>query len=349
MVETPVAVLLMALGGPDSLASVEPFLSNVRRGRPTPKEMIDEFRERYRRIGGKSPLLEISLAQARALEARLNKEAGPYRCYVGMRHWKPYVRDTVLRMRDDGVRRIVALCLTPYYSKMSVGAYFADLDTAIADAGATFDIARVESWNNRPDLIEAYAGTVRSGLEKLAAEGHPDPAVLFTAHSLPKRIMEEGDPYESELQETMAAILVRLPPIRARLCYQSEGRTGDPWLGPPLEDVLEELGGAGEEAVLVVPFGFVSDHLEILYDVDIEAKDLARTLGMRLERADSLNTDPKFIEAMASAVREASGGPRRLSQGSGSGDGGPASAIPSPSPSVRPAPISSAGSGGRTS
>lgn len=295
----------MALGGPDSLDAVEPFLANVRHGRPTPKEMVEEFRERYRRIGGRSPLLEISLAQARALEVRLNDGPGGLRCYVGMRHWTPYIRDAIAQMREDGVRSAVALCLTPYYSRMSVGAYFADLDEAIAATGATFGVARIESWNDRPTLIDAYAQKVRQGLDKLAAAGHRDPAVLFTAHSLPKRIMEEGDPYERELQETMAAILKELPSIRARLCYQSAGRTEDHWLGPPLGDVLEDLGDAGESAVLVVPFGFVSDHLEILYDVDIEAGDRARKLGMRLERAESLNTDPKFIDAMAAAVRDA--------------------------------------------
>jgi len=306
MVGAPTAVLMMALGGPDSIASVEPFLSNVRHGRPTPAEMVEEFRERYRRIGGRSPLLDVSLAQARALESRLNEDEAPYRCYVGMRHWTPYIRETVARIRDDGIRRVVALCLTPYFSKMSVGAYFADLDQAMTAAGTTFEVERVDSWNDRRELIDAFAGVVRHGLEGLEAAGHPDPVVLFTAHSLPKRIMEEGDPYERELQETMAAILSRLAPVRSRLCYQSAGRSEEPWLGPSLESVLEELQGAGEEAVLVAPFGFVSDHLEILYDVDIEARDQAQRLGIRLERARSLNTDPRFIEAMAIEVRMAS-------------------------------------------
>jgi ferrochelatase len=296
----------MALGGPDSIESVAPFLSDVRHGRPTPPEMVEEFRERYRRIGGKSPLLEISRAQARALESRLNEGDGPYRCYVGMRHWAPYIRDAVTQIHDDGTRRVVAICLTPYYSKMSVGAYFADLDKALEGAAATFEVERILRWNNRPELIDSFAGTILEGLTDLAASGYPDPVALFTAHSLPKRLMEEGDPYEKGLQETMAAILARLPPLRARLCYQSAGRTGDPWLGPSLEDTLEELHAAGERAVLVAPFGFVSDHLEILFDVDIEARDRARELGIRLERARSLNTDPKFIEAMAVEVRAAS-------------------------------------------
>jgi protoporphyrin/coproporphyrin ferrochelatase len=302
MSEEPVGVLLMALGGPDSLEAVEPFLQNVRHGRPTSPAMVEEFRERYRRIGGKSPLLDISVAQAQALEARLNDGARRFRAYVGMRHWSPYIRDTVARMRDDSVGRVVAVCLTPYYSRMSVGAYFEDLDRAIEQASATFEVTRVERWNDSSQLIRAYANKVREGLARLAAAGYRDPTVLFTAHSLPERIMREGDPYERQLRETMAGILKHVPPIRARLCYQSAGRTEDPWLGPPLEQVLDEVGDAGEQALLVVPFGFVSDHLEILYDVDIEARERARKLGMRLERTESLNTDPAFIEAIAAAV-----------------------------------------------
>ncbi|HYU05974.1 MAG TPA: ferrochelatase [Thermoplasmata archaeon] len=304
-----IGVLLMALGGPDSLDAVEPFLLNVRHGRPTPKQMVEEFRERYRRIGGKSPLLGISLEQAQALEARLNRGTDAFRCYVGMRHWSPYVRETVARIRDDHVHRVVAICLTPYYSKMSVGAYFADLDNAITRSGATFELAHVESWHDCRELIDAYANKARQALTRLAGDGFGDPSVLFTAHSLPQKIMAEGDPYERELQQTMAAISKQLPPVRARLCYQSAGRSGDSWLGPPLDDVLNDLGAAGEQAVLVVPFGFVSDHLEILYDLDIEARARARDLGMRFERAESLNADPQFIRAMEAVVRDAAAMP----------------------------------------
>lgn len=330
MADPPIGILLMALGGPDSLDAVEPFLHNVRHGRPTPKEMVLEFRERYAKIGGKSPLLDISLAQARALEQRLVEGGSEaltkkimagkvtlhetydriemltsFRCYVGMRHWSPFIRDVVARIAGDRVERIVGLCLTPYFSRMSVGAYFADLERAIAASGAAFDLSRVESWNDRPELVRAYADKIRGGLARLASLGHHDPIVLFTAHSLPQKIMDDGDPYERELQETKAAILSTLPPIRSRLCYQSAGRTGEPWLGPPLQDVLEDLGRDGERAVLVAPFGFVSDHLEILYDVDIEAAARARNLGIHLERTESLNVDPLFIEAMASAVSQA--------------------------------------------
>jgi ferrochelatase len=301
---TTIGILLMALGGPLSLDDVEPFLKDIRRGRDTPRELVDEFRERYRQIGGRSPLLDISRAQGKALEARLRADGEDVRAYVGMRHWRPFIRESLREIAADGLRRAVGLCLTPYYSRMSVGAYVQAARDGVASENLDLHMAFVESWNDEPALADAYAGTVREGLARLAAAGGDDPVVLFTAHSLPRRIVDEGDPYERELHETMAAVLARLPPVRARLAYQSAGRTPEPWLGPSLESVLEEIGKGGERAVLVAPFGFVSDHIEILYDVDIEARRRANAFGMRFDRAESLNTDPTFIEAMASAVRK---------------------------------------------
>jgi len=301
------AVLLTAVGGPNSLDEVGPFLLDVRGGRPTSDDLVNEFRERYRRIGGKSPLLDISRAQARALEHRLNADGGTYRCYVGMRNWRPYIRDILSEVATDDFDRIVVLPLTPYHSRRSVGAYFAAVDAGLSTVARRPDVAYVESWNTEPALIGMFAAKVRKGLERLAERiRFHDPVVVFTAHSLPKKLIDEGDPYERELSETMALMLRRLPPLRARMAWQSAGRTDEAWLGPSLEEVLGEIGRAGEKAVLVVPFGFVSDHLEILYDVDIEARALASERGLHLERTDSPNTDPRFIDAMAAAVRSAS-------------------------------------------
>ena len=264
---------------------------------------MEEFRERYRRIGGRSPLLELSTAQAKALEARLRSEGHDVRAYVGMRHWHPFIRETLEGMHADGIRRLVALCLTPYYSRMSVGAYLEAMRKGIAEARLDFEVATVERWSGEPALAAAFAEKVRERLAALAHGGFPDPIVLFTAHSLPRRVIEEGDPYERELQGTMAAILGQLPRVRARMAWQSAGRTTEPWLGPAYEDVIRELGAAGGKAILVVPFGFVSDHLEILYDVDVEAKEIASEAGVHLERTDSLNDDPGLVEAMAAVVR----------------------------------------------
>ncbi len=297
------AILAMAVGGPDSLEDVAGYLSEVRHGRPTPPELVAEFRERYRRIGGKSPLREITTRQATALEVKLASEGYSVRAYVGMRHWHPYIRETVAAIARDGFRKVVALCLTPYYARMSVGAYFDAVKEAVRTQALSLEVAYVDSWNDAPALADAFAERVAASLATLAQDGFPDPYVLFTAHSLPRKILAEGDPYEKELLETMEAIRARLPPIRSRLAYQSAGRTADPWLGPPFEEAIEDLGKEGEKAILIVPFGFVSDHLEILYDVDVEAKERAKRLGVRLERTPSLNVDPKFIEAMAEAVR----------------------------------------------
>lgn len=293
----------MALGGPDSLEDVAPYLSEVRQGRPTPPELVAEFRERYRRIGGKSPLREISTQQTKGLEAKLVSGGYRVRAYVGMRHWHPYIREALAAIARDGRRKVVALCLTPYYSRMSVGAYFDAVKEAVRTQGLSLDVTYVDSWNDVPALADAFAERTAVGLTTLAREGFRDPYILFTAHSLPRKILAEGDPYEKELLETMEAIRARLPPMRSRLAYQSAGRTADPWLGPPYEEVIEALGKNGEKAILVVPFGFVSDHLEVLYDVDIEAKEQAAHLGIRLERSSSLNADPKFIDALAAAVR----------------------------------------------
>ncbi len=307
----PTGVLLTAVGGPNSLDEVGPFLLDIRGGRPTTPELVDEFRERYRQIGGKSPLLDISRAQAKALEGRLNGDGGAYRCYVGMRNWRPYIRDVLPELVRDGHAQLVVLPLTPYYSRRSVGAYFAAVKDALRTLGRPPDVAYIESWNTEPALVRMFAAKVQTSLDRLAERGFHDPVVVFTAHSLPKELIDEGDPYERELSETMALVLQRLRPLRARIAWQSAGRTEEAWLGPPLEDVLEEIGEAGDKAVLMVPFGFVSDHLEILYDVDIEARAFAAERGVHLERTDSPNTDPGFIDAMAAAVRSVAGPPLR--------------------------------------
>ncbi len=311
-----IGVLLTAVGGPDSLDDVGPFLVDIRGGRPASPELVEEFRERYAKIGGKSPLLDISTAQAKALESRLRQE-GTYRCFVGMRNWTPRIHDVFARMVADGFRRIVVVPLTPYHSRRSVGAYLRAVDEAAAKTGTSARIVKVESWNTQPALVDAFVAKIQEGLDRLAAQGHRDPVVVFTAHSLPRKLMEEGDDYEAELQETRELILRRMKPLRARMAYQSAGRTDEPWLGPSLDETLRELAGSGEKAVLVAPYGFISDHLELLYDLDIEAKETAEKLGMAFDRAASLNTDPRFIEAMAAVVRSAADAWTRPSDSSG--------------------------------
>lgn len=216
-----IGVLLTAVGGPDSLDDVGPFLFDIRGGRPTSPELVAEFRERYAKIGGKSPLLEISNDQAKALEARLNEGGSAFRCYVGMRNWTPRIKDVYARMRTDGLDRIIVLPLTPYHSRRSVGAYFRAVEEAQTAEAKRANVVYVESWNTQPSLLDAFAVKIAEGLKRLESRGFGNPVLVFTAHSLPKKLMEEGDDYERELQETMALLLQRLGPVRTRMAYQS--------------------------------------------------------------------------------------------------------------------------------
>ncbi len=302
------AVLLMAYGAAGSLDEIEPYLRDIRGGRPVGPELVAEVRRRYELMGGRSPLLEITRVQAQRLEERLN-QAGPGRfgVYVGMRHWHPYINETVGRIVADGCDRLVALCLTPYYSKLSVGAYFGKLDEACGAHGAHFPIARVESWSQQPLLIEALADQLAAARDRFAPEVSARVPIVFTAHSLPERILKDNDPYPGELHATAQAVAQRIGAGEWRFAYQSQGRTPEPWLGPDAGSVIAELHAQGHRHVLLAPIGFISDHMETLYDVDILYAGQARARGMQLERAASLNADPKLIEALAQVVAAGAG------------------------------------------
>jgi ferrochelatase len=305
--QPPIGILLMAYGGPDSLDDVEPYLLDIRGGRPTPPELVEEIKERYALIGGRSPLLGITREQAAALEAYLNREYGDrFRAYVGMRHWQPRIREAVAQMTNDGIKQAVALVMAPHYSQMSTGAYFKRLDEAINDLGVDITFTRIKSWHNHPGLIVALAEKAKAAIERFAGdEIGLLPRVVFTAHSLPTRILDQGDPYDAQLRETatLLAEQLGLSSDRWLFCYQSAGRSPEPWLGPQIEDVIVELAQAGEKHLLVAPIGFVCDHVEVLYDIDIEARQSAEAHGAQLERSESLNTSPTFIAALADLVK----------------------------------------------
>lgn len=303
MAEKTIGVLLMAYGAASSLDEIEPYLKDIRGGRPTSPELVEEVKERYRLMGGRSPLLEITNQQAQALEEALNKGNGRrFRVYVGMRHWHPYIKETVDVIKKDGIRRLVGLCLTPYYSKMSVGAYFKKLEEAQEELGAKFKISRVESWNDHPLLIQAIAEKVEQSLSKFPETVRKKTPILFTAHSLPARIVEEKDPYPQELLETVEAVVKKVGHGLYGFAYQSQGRTPEPWLGPEAGAVIDELYNAGHRYLLMAPIGFISDHMETLYDVDILYRRQATAKGMRFERVESLNASSLFISAMADVV-----------------------------------------------
>ena len=308
----PIAVLLMAMGGPDSLESVEPYLLDVRGGRPTPPELVEEIRERYRASGGKSPVLDITRELAGKLEGSLNRPGlPPVRVFVGLRHWQPRIAEAWAEVMACEPQRVVAICLAPHYSTMTVGKYLEKLDEAReAIEGGDIPLSTVGSWSTHPRLIAALADTVVAGLEHFPEEVRGDVPVLFTAHSLPERILAEGDPYPDEVRATMDAVCRRLDetgagaPAATRFAYQSQGRSAEPWLGPEVETVLSELAEAGHQHVLVAPIGFLSDHVEINYDIDIEFRDLAEKLGLRLERTPMLNATDPLVHTLAALVDE---------------------------------------------
>ena len=291
-------VLVMAYGTPRDLGDVEAYYTHIRRGKAPPPELLEELTERYRAIGGKSPLLEITEAQCRGIEARVPGATA----YLGQKHAAPFIEDAVAGLVKDGVERAVGLVLAPHFSSMSVGAYNARAEEAAADLGWEGKLHTVESWHLEEGYLDFLASEVRSALAKISFEARPDTTVVFTAHSLPERILETGDPYPDQLQETAAAVAQRVGWTRWQIGWQSAGRTADPWIGPDILDVIQSLQGAGGRGVVVCPCGFVADHLEVLYDIDVECRALADELGLELVRTRSPNTDANFLDTLATVV-----------------------------------------------
>ncbi len=291
------AVLLMAYGSPDRLDQVEAYYTDIRRGSPPPPHLLEELLGRYRAIGGGSPLSRIVEAQRAAVEVDLAARGIAIPVYAGMRHIEPRIGRVVTGMIADGISRFAAIALAPQRSSNAAG-YRRAVDAALADAGDRApQVAFVDSWYDQPRFIEALATTTTEALARF-----PDPArvsVMFTAHSLPARVVAEGDPYPDELAGTAALVAARLGLADHRFAYQSAGRTGEPWLGPDILAEIRRLGAEGVTELVVRPVGFVADHLEVLYDIDIEAQGVAREVGIHLERARSLNTDPTFIAGLA--------------------------------------------------
>jgi ferrochelatase len=294
------AVLLMAYGGPDSLADIPAYLQDVRGGRPTPQPLVDEITHRYAQIGGRSPLLEIT----RRAAARLGDELG-LPVYVGMRHWRPYIRQAVAQMAADGVDQCVAIVMAPHYSRMSVGAYRAKLEEALAAEGALMTVDMVESWGLQPEYLAGLAKNIRETWARFAPHARDRMQFIFTAHSLPASLIASGDPYQDQLRQTAAALadLLGLAETRWQFCYQSAPKADIPWLGPQVEAVIPALAEAGHRDVLVAPVGFVADHVEVLYDLDIELQEIAAAHGVHLERPAMLNDSPALIAALAALVR----------------------------------------------
>jgi ferrochelatase len=293
-----IGILVMAYGGPNSLDEVEPYLLDVRGYRPTSKEIIAEVCERYRQIGGRSPILERTCDQAHALEVALNVRGENFKTFVGMRHWHPFINQALADMSAAGIEKAVGLVMAPHYSRLSIGAYF----KKVQDAGSKPEIVPIERWQLLPGYLDALAGRVRAAIEKFPAEVRAEVPVIFTAHSLPERILEWSDPYPNELNATVAELAKRLGSNPYEFAFQSAAISSQPWLGPDAGEVIERLSSEGRKHVLVVPIGFVCEHVEVLYDVDIVYKQQAASLGMQLERIEMLNTAPPMIDGLADLV-----------------------------------------------
>ena len=295
------SVLLMAYGSPNSLDEVGAYFREIRGGRTATPEEVERLKERYRQVGGRTPLLDITQLQAQRLEEHLRNNAIADRVYIGMKHWYPFIKDIVEEMVRDNVTSIIGIALAPHYSKMSIGGYEDAVRKALANNQSSIPFFMVKNWHQERSLIDALASRVRSGLNKM---NDPQQAmVLFTAHSLPKRAVVPGDPYRAQLDETNRLVAEAAGIKSWSFAFQSAGEPRDTWLGPQIREQIVDIQRRGFKEILVSPVGFVSDHLEILYDLDIEAKQLAESLGVKLDRTQSLNADPEFIESLLATTR----------------------------------------------
>jgi protoporphyrin/coproporphyrin ferrochelatase len=293
-------VLLLAHGAPDKLEDIPEFLLKVRGGRKLPDAAVEEIKRRYALIGG-SPLLKLTNRQAEALAADMGLCV-----YVGMRNWKPFIADALRQIAADGVQRVVALCLAPHNSRTSIGLYRKSLAEACQQVAPSLRVEFVESWHDEPLLIAAFREKLVQAIDRARAEAGCEVPVVFTAHSVPEKTIAEGDPYQQQVRETAVLLAVAvgteyLP--RYRVAFQSQGMTPEPWIGPSVESQIDEIAAAGHRYVLLAPIGFVSDHVEILYDVDILFRDCGKARGVTVLRTESLNDSPLFIRALASIVR----------------------------------------------
>jgi protoporphyrin/coproporphyrin ferrochelatase len=292
-----IGVLVMAYGGPDTLDDVEPYLLDVRGGRATSHEIVEEVRERYRQIGGRSPILEQTREQAAVLQRALDQtRPGTFRTYVGMRHWHPFIHAVVDEMRAAGLARIIGVVMAPHYSDMSIGAY----ERKLRKSAEGMPVLMIRSWALLPGYLDAVAANVKRALQSIDAD--VDTRVLFTAHSLPQRILEADDPYQNELLLTMTALRQRLPDVSCDFAYQSAAMTTEPWLGPDAGEVLTEWSTQGVRKVVVCAIGFVTEHVEILYDLDIELQKTAAQLGVQLVRAPMVGADEGTMTGVAKLI-----------------------------------------------
>lgn len=297
-----IGVLVMAYGGPKSVDEIEPYLLDVRGGRPISAAALEEVTRRYERIGGRSPILEHTREQARALEKAVNRFAGQFKAFVGMRHWHPYIREALEDIAEQDIRCLVGIAMAPHYSRLSIGAYYERLNEALDNMADPPEVAGIKSWNTNPGYLATLQARIREALTRFPHRDRADVCLVFTAHSLPERIRKWGDPYPGELMETFELLRVKFPDQTAHFAYQSAAVTPEKWLGPEAGDLISELMESGVHNFLMVPIGFVSDHVEILYDIDIEFREFVEKKGGRLERIEMPGADPRMMQGLAGEV-----------------------------------------------
>ena len=301
--ESPTGVFLMAHGAPESVDDIPEYLRNIRGGTESTSETIQIIRDRYEQIGGKSPLRKITEELCVRLESFLNQQGKQFKVYCGMRNWSPYICDEVKRMKEDGIKRVVAICLAPQFSTWSTRLYFNVFKEALKSCGIEdLEVRYIGSWADHPLLIDAFEEKYQAALAKL--ESDVSVYTIFTAHSIPAESIEFGDPYSEEFDKTVKKLVERIQPNNWFKAYQSQGMIPVPWLGPTVESVLDKIARQGSKTVLMVPVGFVCDHVEILFDIDIEFSEYAKERKLNLYRTESLNLSPIFVETLASVTWE---------------------------------------------
>ncbi len=301
-------VMLTAYGTPRNLGEVEDYFRSIRGGRQPSPEEVQNLTERYRRVGGQTPLLKITQDVATALDEKLNGGGEKqFRVYLGMKHWHPFISDTLSRIAEEGVDKLIALPMAPHFSEMSIGGYRTAVEDGLRVISRPLPVRIIESWHANPMFIETIVGKINKALKEFSIGQNEDVEVVFSAHSLPKRIRQWDDPYQSELLTSCEAVAKAAGLTSWGFAFQSAGHTGECWLGPDILEALGSLASKGKKRVLVVSIGFVTDNLEIIYDLDVEAQELAQGLAIELRRAEMPNASPEFIGALADIVINGAG------------------------------------------
>ncbi len=302
----PTGILILAYGTPETLDDVEPYYTHIRGGRKPSPEQLADLVMRYQKVGGQTPLYELTKGVADQLRARLEHEfPGQYKVYLAMKHWRPFIKDVVPQIAAEGIRDVIGVVLAPHYSRYSLEGYRTYTQKALEQLDNPFMFHFVEHWHDHPLFRALIADRIREALAEFPTQAQGKITVLFSAHSLPEKIVAQGDPYVDHLRDSAAGIAQMLGLSDHRFCFQSAAPTPEPWLGPDIVDYLQELHDEGVGYVLSVPFGFVAEHLEVLWDIDTEARQKASELGMTLRRIRMPNADPEFVEVITAVATEA--------------------------------------------